>query len=263
MKSVPLVMSFLLMSGAGLAQQYVISTLAGGAAPPTPSAPMDATIGSPLGVVSDAAGNVYFSGLSCVFKLTPNGILTRVAGNAHPGYSGDGGPATGAELNSPGGVALDNAGNLYIADTMNNRVRKVSPAGSISTVAGNGAVGFSGDGGLATGPQLSRPPGAAPASGANNLYIADTMNDRVRKVSASGIITTVAGGGTSGVGDGGLATSAQLSAPSGLAVDSAGNNLYIADTGYNRVRQVSSSGIITPVAGAGSQSYWGDGGPAG
>src|ERR1035441_682693 len=93
MKSVPLVMSFLLMSGAGLAQQYVISTLAGGAAPPTPSAPMDATIGSPLGVVSDAAGNVYFSGLNCVFKLGPNGALTRVAGNTHPGYTGDGGGA--------------------------------------------------------------------------------------------------------------------------------------------------------------------------
>src|ERR1019366_7366045 len=202
MKSVPLVMSFLLMSGAGLAQQYVISTLAGGAAPPTPSAPMDATIGSPLGVVSDAAGNVYFSGLNCVFKLGPNGALTRVAGNTHPGYTGDGGPATGAELNSPGGVALDNAGNLYIADPMNYRVRKVSP---------------------------------------------------------SEIIGTVAGGGTSGLGDGGPATSAQLSAPSGLAVDGAGN-LYIADTGYNRVRRVSPNGTINTVVGAGSASYWGAGG---
>ena len=260
MKSVPLVMSFLLMSGAGLAQQYVISTLAGGAAPPTPSAPMDATIGSPLGVVSDAAGNVYFSGLNCVFKLGPNGALTRVAGNTHPGYTGDGGPATGAELNSPGGVALDNAGNLYIADTMNYRVRKVSPGGSISTVAGNGAVGFSGDGGLATSAKLSAPTGVAVDS-AGNLYIADTMNDRVREVSASGIIGTVAGGGTSGLGDGGPATSAQLSAPSGLAVDGAGN-LYIADTGYNRVRRVSPNGTINTVAGAGSASYWGDGGPA-
>jgi len=253
----------LLLSGVGLAQQYVISTVAGGAPPPTPIAAVNASIGRPFGVSSDAAGNVYFTSLHCVFKLGPSGILTRVAGNGRPGYSGDGGSATGAQLNYPEGVAVDNAGNLYIADLSNSRVRKVSSDGIVTTVAGNGAFGYSGDGGPATSAQLNYPSGVAVDS-AGNLYIGDSNNSRVRKVSGNGIITTVAGNGTpSGYsGDGGPATSAQLGYLGlGVAVDGVGN-LYIADSSNSRVREVSSSGIITTLAGTGTGGYSGDGGPA-
>ena len=170
---------------------------------------------------------------------------------ARPGFSGDGGPATAAELNAPRGVAVDASGNLYIADALNNRIRKVSSDGIITTVAGNGSLSYSGDGGLAADAQLSGPRGLA-VDGAGNLFIADFDNNTVRKISASGIITTVAGNGVAGFsGDGGPATSAQLNGPWGVAVDRAGN-LFIADSANNRVRRVSSSGDITTVAGNGS-----------
>ena len=158
-------------------------------------------------------------------------------------------------------MAVDASGNLYIADTGNNRIRKVSATGIITTVAGNGSAGYSGDGGPATSAQLDGPEGVA-VDGSGNLYIADTCNNRIRKVSATGIITTVAGNGSAGYsGDGGPATSAQLSLPAGVAVDGSGN-LYIADSGNNRIRKVSATGIITTVAGNGSPGYSGDGGPA-
>ncbi len=163
-----------------------------------------------------------------------------------------------AALNQPYGVTPDSAGNLYIADDQNNRIRKVS-GGTITTVAGIGTMGFSGDGGPATSALLYIPHGVA-ADSAGNLYIADTGNLRVRKVSG-GTITTVAGNGTvSFSGDGGPATSASINIPYGVAVDSAGN-LYIADTGNNRIRKVS-GGTITTVAGNGTASFSGDGGPA-
>ena len=116
---------------------YVISTFAGGAPPPTPSVALNASIGAPSGVAADAAGNVYFTSLNCVFKLDTSGTLTRVAGTSRPGYSGDGGPATSAQLWSPSGIALDAAGNLYIADSSNNRVRKVSPTGAACAALGD------------------------------------------------------------------------------------------------------------------------------
>jgi trimeric autotransporter adhesin len=181
-----------------------IRTYAGGVPPPTPVAGISASIGAPSGVATDAAGNVYFASYDdCVFKLETDGVLTLVAGNSRAGYSGDGGPATRAQLNGPSGVALDRAGNLYIADTSNNRIRKVSLAGIITTVAGNGTPGYSGDGGPATSAQLSGPEGVA-VDAAGNLYVADSTNDRIRKVSPAGVITTVAGNGTLGYsGDGG------------------------------------------------------------
>ena len=196
-------------------------------------------------------------------------IITTVAGNGSIGFSGDGGPATSATLGFPLGVAVDGAGNIYIADALNNRVRKVNKAGVITTVAGNGFPIFSGDGGPATSAGIAFI-GTAVHQGvavdkAGNLYITDSADNRIRKVNTSGIISTVAGKGTLGVsgfsGDGGPAVSAQLSAPSGVAVDGAGN-LYIADTGNGRIRKVDTAGIITTVAGKGNGFVLGDGGPA-
>ena len=173
------------------------------------------------------------------------------------GFSGDGGPATAARLSSPRGVAADGAGNIYIADSGNHRIRKVDAAGVISTVAGNGVDGFSGDGGPATAAEL-RWPGDVAVDGAGNIYIAGISNNRIRKVDAStGIITTIAGNGrNSGFsGDGGPATAAQLAFPVGIAADAAGN-LYIADRDNHRIRRLTpprpriSAGGVVPATGA-------------
>ncbi len=243
---------------------YTITTVAGGAPPPTPMPAIEASIGGVAGVATDTAGNLYFSSLNCVFKVDSAGVMTRVAGTCRMGYSGDGGPATVAQLDNPRDVAVDSAGNLYIADTYNTRVRKVTPAGIITTVAGTGIPGGpigNGDGGPATSAGFANEFGLTVDS-AGNLYIADTYTGRVRKVTPSGIITTVAGTGKAGYsGDGGPATSAMLNWPFGVAVDTAGN-LYIADSSNYRVRKVTSDGIITTVAGNGSNGYSGDGGPA-
>src|SRR5438034_323964 len=262
----------LLASGtAAWAQQYLISTFAGGAPPPTPIAAVNAPIGRASAVATDATGNVYFISDNCVFKLEQqNGVLTRVAGNSRVGYSGDGASAINARLSDPRGVAVDGAGNLFIADSGNYRIRKVSFDGIISTVAGNGSQGFSGDGGPATSAQLVRREGVA-GDGDGNLFIADKKaytfalsiryNSHIGKVSADGIIRTVAGNGSfscSYSGDGGPATGAQLCA-SAVAVDSAGNLFISVD---NRIRKVAADGIITTVAGGGSPGYSGDGGPA-
>jgi trimeric autotransporter adhesin len=222
-----------------------------------------AQLGHPHGVAVDSAGNLYIADLSNnrVRKVAPNGTITTVAGTGTPGDSGDGGPATSAQLNNPSGVAVDSDGNLYIADYRSHRVRKVEPGGTITTVAGTGTYGSGGDGGPATAAQLAFPGGVA-VDGDGNLYIADSDFDRVRKVAPGGTITTVAGTGTFGYsGDGGLATAAQLTAPGGVAVDGDGN-LYIADTFNSRVRKVAPGGTITTVAGTGTYGSGGDGGPA-
>jgi sugar lactone lactonase YvrE len=198
-----------------------------------------------------------------IFSAKAQGIITTVAGNGINGYSGDGGLATAAMLRNPTGVAVDASGNLYIADYINNRIRKVSPSGIIITIAGTGTFGYSGDGGPATSAQFANPRGVA-VDGSGNLYIADLINHRIRKVNLiTGIITTVAGRGAGGYsGDGSLATAAQLSFPSGVAVDGSGN-LYIGDNGNNRIRKVNlGNGIITTVAGNGTVGYSGDNGPA-
>ena len=265
MFSARVALGFLVLSGAAAAQQYIISTRAGGAPPPTPVSALNASIGVPQFVAVDGAGNVYFTSLDCVFELDQTGTLTRVAGTSRVGYSGDGGPATFAQIAIPRGVALDGAGNLYIADEGNYRVRAVSPSGIITTVAGNGEVPFTpmplGDGGPAVNAQLISPYGVAVDS-SGNLYIADSIGGRVRRVSPSGTITTVAGDGIRGYsGDGGPATSAQIGLVFSVAVDGAGN-LYIGDGSNYRIRKVSPSGIISTVAGNGTPGFSGDGGLA-
>ncbi len=250
--------------------QGVITTVAGSEwiFPTGPLPATDAPLGRIGGVAVDLDGNVLAadSDNNLVVKISPTGVLTVVAGNGFHGFSGDGGPATSASLSQPAGAAVDAAGNLYIGDFGNNRIRKVSPDGTITTVAGSGptgfdAGGFSGDGSLATSALLNMPEGVA-MDPAGNLYIADTFNNRIRKVNPSGIITTVAGDGQEGFsGDGGPATSASLNEPAGVAVDPAGN-LYIADHGNDRIRKVSPDGIITTMAGNGGFRFRGDGGPA-
>lgn len=220
-----------------------------------------AQLGQTTGVDVDAGGNLYVvdNGNCVVRKVTATGTITTVAGNGTCGYSGDGGPATSAELRNPQAVDVDAGGNLYITDTGNNRVRKVAPTGTITTVAGNGTAGYSGDGGPATSAELNIPIGIA-TDAAGNAYIGDQINNRVRKVAPTGTITTVAGNGVAGSsGDGGPATSAELNHPLGMAVDSAGN-LYIAESDF--IRKVTAGGTISTVAGNGFVGYSGDGGPA-
>ena len=222
-----------------------------------------AQLNAPYGITVDSAGNIYIadSANNVIRKVSvANGMIATVAGNGTPGYTGDNGSPTSAQLNTPDGVAVDSAGNIYIADFTNGVVRKVSNT-VITTVAGNGTTGSTGDNGPATSAQLYQPVGVAVDS-AGNIYIADTYNSRIRKVSvANWTITTVAGNGTAGFsGDGSSPTSAELNGPVAVAVDSAGN-IYIADTSNNRIRKVS-NGVITTIAGSGVQSYSGDGSPA-
>ncbi len=255
--------STVLLAAAAASAQGVISTVAGssrafrGDGRPA----IQASLGSVLGVAVDTGGNVYVSdhGNQLVMKVSPTGTLTVVAGNGILGFSGDGGPATSASLNDPEDVAWDSSGNLYIADFLNHRVRKVTPEGIITTVVGTGVAGFAGDGGPATSALLNGPVGIA-FDAAGNLYIADFFNHRIRRVGPSGTISTVAGDGVGRFsGDGGPATQASLYWPTDVALDAAGN-LYIADRINNRIRKVTPGGTITTVAGGGT--LFGDNVPA-
>ena len=250
-------------AGSGYNAGYGLGGFSGDNGPAT-----DADLNLPAGIAIDAQGNLYIADYSNhrVRKVERStGIITTVAGNGlllgscsatYDNLCGDGGPATQANLLYPTAVALDKAGNLYIADTGNQAIRKVNTAGIISTIAGGGLedMGFSGDGGPATKAFLDEPKGVAVDS-AGNIYIADNGSNRIRRVSASnGVIETIAGGGsgcagiTNPIGDGRPATDATLAGPVGIALDASGN-LYIADAGESLIRKVNTKGIISTFAG--------------
>ncbi len=219
----------------------------------------DDSLSQPSALAFDTAGDLFVAdtGDNQILEVNVGGVLSIVAGTGQQGFGGDGGPATSALLDSPLGVAVDSNGNIYIADTHNNRVREVS-SGTINTIAGTGTPGFSGDAGAATAAQLDDP--AAVAVDSNfNVYIADENNDRIREI-AGGTINTVAGDGQQTYsGDGGLAVNAGLDSPNGVAVDG-GFNIYIGDTHNQRIREVASAtGIINTIAGTGVKGYNGDG----
>ena len=216
----------------------------------------------PSGVAADAAGNVYINdyGNYRIRKVNTSGIITTIAGTGTYGYSGDGGQATAAHIDNSDGLASDPAGNLYFYSE--GHVRKIATSGIITTIAGNGASGFSGDGGPATAAEFGSIIYGLAADGYGNVYIADYSNYRVRMINSSGIITTVAGnGGTASTGDGGPATAAGIGEPTGMVVDAAGN-IYISDFYNNQIRQVNAAGIISTIAGNGTFGFSGDGGPA-
>ncbi|MFH8594925.1 NHL repeat-containing protein [Streptomyces rimosus] len=211
-------------------------------------------------IALDRAGNLYIAEVANhrVRKVGTDGVITTIAGTGTAGFGGDGGPATAAQLNQPLGIATDDTGNVYVAEWNNCRVRKVTPQGVITTVAGGGSGG---DGGRAVDASLSYPFAVA-VDTAGNLYVTERFGQRVRKITPDGIIHTVAGSGTAGFsGDGGPATAASLNSPKGLGVDSAGN-LYIGDQDNHRIRKVDTHGVITTVAGNGSPGYVRDGIPA-
>jgi uncharacterized protein (TIGR03437 family) len=221
-------------------------------------------LAGPTGLAFDPAGNLYIAdtGDSCVLQVSPSGAIATFAGicGASTGYGWEGEPATQTPLNQPQGVVADLAGNVYIADTLNNRVIQVDLQGNIHTVAGNGTAGDAGAGNTSWG-ELYNPKGLALDS-AGNLYIADTVNHRIRMLAPGGAISTIAGTGTSGFsGDGGAALAATLNAPSAVSVDP-GGNIYIADTDNQRVRLVTADGNISTIAGTGDAAYNGDNGPA-
>jgi sugar lactone lactonase YvrE len=242
--------------------QVKVTTVAGGfindGKPATSSA-----LQSPEGGRMDSAGNLYIADQfdHRLRKVSTTGVITTIAGTGIAGYSGDGGPAISAKISFPIDVAIDSAGNILFSDSGNNRIRRISTTGIITTIAGTGAPGFSGDGGPATSAKLNQPYGLNLDS-TGDLYFADHLNQRIRKIDTAGIVHTVAGNGTAGFsGDGGLATSAELNFPDDVLPDNSGN-FYITDHLNRRVRKVNSSGVISTFAGNGGGGCKGDGGPA-
>ncbi len=215
------------------------------------------------GVAVDRHDNIFIvDHLNCrIRKVDRSGTISTYAGDGSLAYGGDGGPATAAQLYFPWGIISDSAGNIYFSDQYNNCVRKISTAGIITTIAGTSTAGFSGDGGPATAAMLQRPSGIA-MDCLGNFYIADQYNARIRKIDPSGIISTIAGTGTNGFsGDGGPATNAKVNIVWGIAVDNDGN-LYLSDANNDRLREITTEGVINTIAGIGAPSYSGDGGPA-
>ncbi len=227
-----------------------------------------AKINAAVDVFADRSGNLFIVDQlnQRIRKISSNGTITTVAGNGTAGYSGDGGAATSAQINTPSGVCADPAGNLYIAEPGNQRIRKVNTSGIITTFAGNGSSGYSGDGGLATAASFFNAVRCA-VDPQGNVLVADQSNHRIRKITPAGLVTTFAGNGSgtpaagSFSGDGGPATSAGLNNPTALCIDSSGS-VYISDEFNERIRKVAPSGTISTIAGTGIAGFGGDGGAA-
>jgi hypothetical protein len=245
---------------------YTISTIAGtskaGFAGDGGQA-VAAELNNPYLASLDSAGNVYIADFdnNRIRKVTTAEIISTFAGTDVAGFGGDNGPAASANLYKPSSVFFDTSGNLFIADQFNNRVRKITPGGIVTTVAGSNVQGYCGDGGQATSACLNGPIDAVTDT-SGNLYIAEFGSNAIRKVNTSGIISTIAGGNANGgySGDGGPATAAALRGPTGVAVDATGD-VFIADGGNERIRKIT-AGIIATVAGTGTAGYSGDGGAA-
>lgn len=223
-----------------------------------------ARLNAPTTIAFDKLGNMYISDTynHVIRRVTQTGIISTFAGNGFGGYAGDGGQASLASLNSPECVALDDTGNVYIADAGNNRIRKVNTLGVISTFAGTGTNGYGGDGGPAPAAKLSYPNAVLIDTLLHLVYVSDNFNHRVRVIDQLGIINTKAGTGIAGhTGDGGVCNAAQLNQPHGLALDVAGD-LYIADEGNSVIRKITAASIISTYVGKGTPAYSGDGGPA-
>jgi hypothetical protein len=222
-----------------------------------------AQLNEPVDSAVDASGNVYIAdrGNHRIRRIAPNGTITTIAGTGTNAFSGDSGPATAADLNTPVGVTVDGAGNVYIADELNRRIRRIDPSGVISTIAGDGVSGSTGDGGPAAAARFQRPIDVR-VDGLGNILVADAEANRIRRIGADGIVTTVAGSGLAGFsGDGGGATAARITTPIEIVPDPFGN-LYIADSGNHRVRRVNAAGVIGTIVGNGTAGFSGDGGPA-
>src|SRR5207248_3427133 len=218
----------------------------------------------PRYVLQDSSGNTYISDSfnHRIRKIDSTGTISTYAGTGIAGFNGDGGPANKAMLNFPTGIQFDGAGNILLSDGGNNRIRRINTStGIITTIAGTGTAGYSGDGGAALLAELNDPWGLS-LDRSGNVFFTDVLNNVVRKINTSGIISTVAGNGIEGYGgDGGPATLAELDLPRSVIADTSGN-LFIADTMNHRVRKVDTTGIITTFAGNGIQGFSGDGGPA-
>ena len=257
--------NYYVSASSGISESAVISTVAGtgtGGYTGDGGQATSAELHHPDGVAFDAYGDMFISDAinHVVREVDAAGIISTVVGNGTSGNSGDGGPATAAELNEPTDLAFNAAGDLFISDYAANVVREVTPAGIISTFAGT-TQGYSGDGGPATSAKLYEPLGLA-FNAAGDLFIVDSLNFVVREVNASGVISTVVGNSTAGYsGDGGPATSAELNYPNGIAFNSAGD-MFIADESNNVVREVNTSGVISTVAGNHTAGYTGDNGQA-
>ena len=256
---------FLLFSFSIATQAQIITTVAGGDTTGLGDGGLATAceLFEPIGVAVDNAGNLYICdrGNNRVRKVNNTGIITTIAGTGTAGYNGDGLPATSAQVNYPYAVAIDDTGNVFIADELNNRIRKINTSGIITTIAGTGTAGYNGDNIAATGAELNSPDGIA-IDGSGNVYLSDYNNNRVRKINTSGIITTYAGTGIGPYnGDNFSASTSNLYHPFGIALDN-GGNLYIADFSNNRLRRVNVSGIITTIGGNGIPGIAGDGGPA-
>ena len=223
----------------------------------------DARLSNPRGMAVDRAGNVYVAdtGNHRIRRINTQGVISTFAGTGAFGFTGEGVPATEARFNRPEGVAVDGAGNVYVADTGNDRIRRINTQGVISTFAGTGASGFTGEGVPATEAAFNQPEGVA-VDGAGNVYVADTGNHRIRRINTQGVISTFAGTGKNGfLGDDRAATTALLSRPQGVAVDRAGK-VYVADTGNYRIRRIDTQGVISTFAGNGGDGFTGEGVPA-